>query len=65
MGDPLTQRQHRVLVTIEGFVRDEGYTPSVREVGSIVGLAPATVQQHLDALGTQGLHPAQRPVARH
>ena len=54
MGDPLTQRQHRVLVTIERFVRDEGYTPSVREVGSIVGLAPATVQQHLDALERKG-----------
>ncbi len=54
MGGPLTQRQHRVLATIERFVRDEGYTPSVREVGSIVGLAPATVQQHLDALERKG-----------
>lgn len=54
MGGPLTQRQHRVLVTIERFVRDEGYTPSVREVGGIVGLAPATVQQHLDALERKG-----------
>ncbi len=54
MGGPLTQRQHRVLATIERFVRDEGYTPSVREVGGIVGLAPATVQQHLDALERKG-----------
>ena len=65
MGDPLTQRQHRVLVTIEGFVRDEGYTPSVREVGSIVGLAPATVQQHLDALERKGYIRRSGPVARH
>ena len=33
MGDPLTQRQHRVLQTIERFLHDEGYTPSVREIG--------------------------------
>jgi repressor LexA len=54
VSGPLTQRQHRVLATIERFITDEGYTPSVREVGSIVGLAPATVQQHLDALERKG-----------
>ena len=51
---PLTQRQHRVLRTIEHFIRDEGYTPSVREIGTVIGLAPATVQQHLDALVRKG-----------
>jgi len=54
LRDPLTQRQHRVLNTIERFIREEGYTPSVREIGSTVGLAPATVQQHLDALVRKG-----------
>lgn len=54
MGSPLTERQHRVLATIKRFALDEGYTPSVREVGSIVGLAPATIQQHLDALERKG-----------
>lgn len=54
MGDPLTQRQHRVLRTIEQFVQDEGYTPSVREIGAVLGLAPATVQQHLEVLERKG-----------
>ena len=54
MGDPLTQRQHRVLQTIKHFVKDEGYTPSVREIGAAIDLAPATVQRALPS----------RPVAR-
>ena len=54
MGDPLTQRQHRVLQTIERFLHDEGYTPSVREIGGVLGLAPATVQQHLEVLERKG-----------
>ena len=54
MGDPLTQRQHRVLQTIERFLQDEGYTPSVREIGAVLGLAPATVQQHLEVLERKG-----------
>lgn len=54
MGDPLTQRQHRVLQTIERFLQDEGYTPSVREIGTVLGLAPATVQQHLEVLERKG-----------
>ena len=54
MGDPLTHRQHRVLQTIERFINDEGYTPSVREIGATVSLAPATVQQHLDVLERKG-----------
>ncbi len=54
MADPLTQRQHRVLRTIERFIQDQGYTPSVREIGAAVGLAPATVQQHLEVLDRKG-----------
>jgi len=54
VGDPLTQRQHRVLQAIERFLQDEGYTPSVREIGAVLGLAPATVQQHLEVLERKG-----------
>ncbi len=53
MGDPLTKRQHRVLRTIETIL-DEGYSPSVRDIGGVLGLAPATVQQHLDILERKG-----------
>jgi repressor LexA len=51
---PLTQRQHRVLQAIERFIEDEGYTPSVREFGTAIDLAPATVQQHIQALDRKG-----------
>ena len=54
MTTPLTQRQHRVLQAIERFIEDEGYTPSVREIGTAIGLAPATVQQHIQALERKG-----------
>ena len=54
MTTPLTQRQHRVLQAIERFIEDEGYTPSVREIGTAIDLAPATVQQHIQALERKG-----------
>ena len=54
MTNPLTQRQHRVLQAIQRFIEDEGYTPSVREIGATINLAPATVQQHLETLERKG-----------
>ena len=51
---PLTRKQRRVLDLIRDFVDENGYSPSVRELGELLGLAPATVQQHLDALQTKG-----------
>ena len=43
-----------MLQAIEQFIEDEGYTPSVREIGATIDLAPATVQQHLQALDQKG-----------
>jgi len=43
-----------VLQAIELFIEDEGYTPSVREIGTAINLAPATVQQHIQALEQKG-----------
>ncbi len=54
MGD-LPERQRLILQVIEDAVRDQGYPPTVREIGSAVGLcSPASVQSHLAALEANG-----------
>lgn len=54
MGD-LPERQRLILQVIEDAVREQGYPPTVREIGSAVGLcSPASVQSHLGALEAQG-----------
>ncbi len=54
MGD-LPERQRLILQVIEDAVREQGYPPTVREIGSAVGLcSPASVQSHLAALEANG-----------
>jgi repressor LexA len=51
----LTARQRQVLEIIEQHTRDNGYPPSVREIGEAVGLtSPSTVHAHLAALQRRG-----------
>lgn len=51
----LTERQREVLETIDAYMRDRGYPPSVREIGEAVGLAsPSTVHSHLNTLQKMG-----------
>lgn len=48
---PITQKQLRVYDYIRDFIATEGYPPTVREIGTGVGLnSPATVKHHLDKL---------------
>lgn len=52
---PLTQRQLTILEAIQDLTRRNGYPPTVREIGSVVGLSsPASVQNHLHALEKAG-----------
>ena len=52
---PLTQRQLTILEAIQELTRLNGYPPTVREIGSVVGLSsPASVQNHLHALEKAG-----------
>ena len=56
--DDLPERQQRILEVIEEAVREQGYPPTVREIGAAVGLcSPASVQGHLGRSGGHGLHP--------
>jgi repressor LexA len=51
----LTDRQRQVLEMIDQSMRDRGYPPSVREIGTAVGLtSPSTVHSHLLSLEKMG-----------
>jgi len=53
---PLTKKQREVLDFIEGFIQENGYTPSYREIASGLGLSsPSTVYQHVQALCEKGV----------
>lgn len=56
MKPGLTKRQQQILDCIKQSVREKGYPPSVREIGSAVGLSSsATVHSHLATLESKGL----------
>lgn len=51
----LTARQHQILEVIRSAVAEQGYPPTVREIGAAVGLSsPASVQSHLSILEERG-----------
>ncbi len=51
----LSARQEQILDYILSTVREQGYPPSVREIGDAVGLSsPSTVHSHLSTLSRQG-----------
>jgi len=55
MAAPLTDRQRQVLEHIATSIRRSGIVPSVREIGSALGMrSPSTVHQHLTALERKG-----------
>ena len=55
LPDPLTARQREVLDCVIDSVSTRGYPPSVREIGTAVGLtSPSTVYSHLATLQRLG-----------
>lgn len=53
---PVSAKQARILEVIVGWVEVYGYPPTVREIGSAVGLkSPSSVTHHLKALERHGL----------
>ena len=54
-GNQLTDRQRQVLDFIRVSIRDNGFPPSVREIGDAIGLkSSSSVQSHLNALEKKG-----------
>lgn len=55
MVDGLTERQRQTLEFVAEMVAERGYPPSVREIGTALGLASSsTVHSHLQALQRKG-----------
>jgi repressor LexA len=53
---PATDRQQQILDVINSFTSEEGYPPSVREIGERVGLSSSsTIHAHLKALEKRGM----------
>lgn len=53
--EKITKKQDKVLTFIKKFVVENGYPPSVREIGAGLGLSsPATVHTHLTKLEKAG-----------
>jgi repressor LexA len=56
MGNQLTKRQREILDYITAFIDDQGYAPSIREIGDHFGLSsPATIHVHVENLKKKGL----------
>lgn len=50
----LTEKQQAILNFINEYVQENGFPPSVREIGRHFGIYPATVQDHIMALERKG-----------
>ncbi|MEA3449708.1 MAG: transcriptional repressor LexA [Patescibacteria group bacterium] len=55
MGKNLTKRQRQILDFITDFSKENGYAPSLREIGDYFDLSsPATVHAHVENLKAKG-----------
>jgi len=53
--EPLTDRQSVILSAIQDYISEHGYPPSIREIGSIVGIKSTNgVSDHLKAIERKG-----------
>lgn len=51
----LTKRQRQMLEAIQKFIEENGYSPTLEEIGKMMGLSsPATVHKHLQNLEAKG-----------
>ncbi len=50
----LTERQQAILDFINEYVEENGFPPSIREIGRHFKIYPATVQDHISALERKG-----------
>lgn len=65
MGDQLTKRQRQILDYISDFSLENGYAPSIREIGDNFNLSsPATVHVHVENLKNKGFLKASFNEAR-
>ncbi len=60
----LTERQREVFEFVQGFMRERGYPPSVREIGDHFNIYPRAVFDHLKALERKGYLRRQSTMSR-
>src|SRR5207247_3714799 len=60
----LTEKQQAILDFINEYVEDNGFPPSVREIGRHFEIYPATVQDHISALERKGFLQKRRFQSR-
>lgn len=60
----LTERQREILEFIQGFIRERGYPPSIREIGGHFHIYPRAVFDHLKALERKGYLKRQGLMSR-
>ncbi|PLX65752.1 MAG: repressor LexA [Denitrovibrio sp.] len=61
----MTDRQQKFIKFIESFIRDNGYSPSIREIAKGMGLSStASVKKMLDRLADSGLLNRSGNIAR-
>ena len=53
--EELTYKQLKFFNKLKEFMKEEGYVPTIRELGEYVGLnSPATIKTYLDILEKKG-----------
>ena len=60
-----SDKAEKILEYVNAFVQENGYAPSVREIGAAVGLrSTASVSYHIQALQEKGLLSGEGSQAR-
>src|SRR5437899_8258381 len=55
MTEPLTERQEKILTFIKRSIQEQGYPPTIREIGEHFGIRSTNgVNDHLKALERKG-----------
>src|ERR1700694_1225450 len=55
MNEPLTERQQKILTFIKHSIQEQGYPPTIREIGEAFGIRSTNgVNDHLKALERKG-----------
>src|SRR6516225_11067179 len=60
----LTDKQQAILDFIDNYRKDNGFPPSVREIGRNFSISVATVQDHISALERKGFLQRKRFQSR-
>lgn len=61
----MTKSQENIYNIIKDFIKNNGYSPTIREIGEMAGLkSPATVFTHLEALEEGGYIKSERSKSR-